>query len=171
MILFGLAGLPSLPLPFFSYGFSKMDFLEKYSYTAAGSGGSGGSSGSGSLGERGAHGAEAPSSFAGAKNALCLFLCQGVHFSVLAVRFLATSGTSKLARLPDFSLFFLLHHRQLHPAANSEVVGLKSNWSAGGACGVGCVLYGLLCHPRFADSDSTSDSTSSRSACTGPIGS
>ena len=40
MILFGLAGLPSLPLPFFSYGFSKMDFLEKYSYTAAGSGGS-----------------------------------------------------------------------------------------------------------------------------------
>ena len=98
----------------------------------------------------------------------CAILCQGVHFSVLAVRFLATSGTSKLARLPDFSLFFLLHHRQLHPAANSEVVGLTSNWSAGGACGVGCVLHGLLCHPWFADSDSTS---SSRSACTGPIGS
>eukprot|EP00434_Breviolum_minutum_P030827 symbB.v1.2.027259.t1/scaffold2785.1/size70456/2 len=32
MILFGLAGLPSLPLPMFSYAFSKMDFLENYSY-------------------------------------------------------------------------------------------------------------------------------------------
>ncbi|CAK9054524.1 Protein FAM3B [Durusdinium trenchii] len=32
MILFGLAGLPSLPLPYFSYMFSKMDFLENYSY-------------------------------------------------------------------------------------------------------------------------------------------
>ena len=36
MILFGLAGLPSLPLPMFSYVFSKMDFLENYSYCAAG---------------------------------------------------------------------------------------------------------------------------------------
>jgi hypothetical protein len=36
MILFGLAGLPSLPLPMFSYAFSKMDFLESYSYCAAG---------------------------------------------------------------------------------------------------------------------------------------
>jgi len=32
MILFGLAGLPSLPLPLFSYAFSKLDFLENYSY-------------------------------------------------------------------------------------------------------------------------------------------
>ncbi|CAJ1392982.1 unnamed protein product [Effrenium voratum] len=32
MILFGLAGLPSLPLPFFSYAFSQFDFLENYSY-------------------------------------------------------------------------------------------------------------------------------------------
>lgn len=105
-----------------------------------------GSGGSGSLGKgRSAHGVEAR--MQGEKNALF----QGVHISVLAVRFLATSGTSKLARLPDFSLFFLLHHRQLHPAANSEVVGLTSNWSTGGARGAGCVLHGLLCRPRFAD--------------------
>eukprot|EP00930_Biecheleria_cincta_P038729 TRINITY_DN2660_c0_g1_i5.p1 TRINITY_DN2660_c0_g1~~TRINITY_DN2660_c0_g1_i5.p1 ORF type:complete len:1880 (-),score=330.91 TRINITY_DN2660_c0_g1_i5:467-5422(-) len=32
MVLFGLAGLPSLPLPLFSLIFSKFDFLEKYSY-------------------------------------------------------------------------------------------------------------------------------------------
>jgi len=32
MVLFGLAGLPSLPLPVFSYAFSKLDFLENYSY-------------------------------------------------------------------------------------------------------------------------------------------
>mmetsp|Transcript_120371 Transcript_120371/g.286015 ORF Transcript_120371/g.286015 Transcript_120371/m.286015 type:complete len:1363 (-) Transcript_120371:278-4366(-) len=32
MILFGLAGLPSLPLPLFSYAFSKLEFLENYSY-------------------------------------------------------------------------------------------------------------------------------------------
>ncbi|CAL1139698.1 unnamed protein product, partial [Cladocopium goreaui] len=32
MILFGLAGLPSLPFPLFSYAFSMMDFLENYSY-------------------------------------------------------------------------------------------------------------------------------------------
>ena len=32
MVLFGLAGLPSLPLPLFSYAFSKLDFLENYSY-------------------------------------------------------------------------------------------------------------------------------------------
>eukprot|EP00438_Fugacium_kawagutii_P034151 Skav228530 [mRNA] locus=scaffold796:328991:351330:+ [translate_table: standard] len=35
MILFGLAGFPSLPLPIFSHIFSKMDFLENYSYAAA----------------------------------------------------------------------------------------------------------------------------------------
>ena len=34
MILFGLAGLPSLPFPLFSYAFSMMDFLENYSYAA-----------------------------------------------------------------------------------------------------------------------------------------
>eukprot|EP00931_Biecheleriopsis_adriatica_P042206 TRINITY_DN2405_c0_g1_i2.p1 TRINITY_DN2405_c0_g1~~TRINITY_DN2405_c0_g1_i2.p1 ORF type:complete len:1595 (+),score=335.47 TRINITY_DN2405_c0_g1_i2:126-4787(+) len=32
MVLFGLAGLPSLPLPLFSYAFSQLDFLENYSY-------------------------------------------------------------------------------------------------------------------------------------------
>eukprot|EP00931_Biecheleriopsis_adriatica_P097680 TRINITY_DN714_c0_g1_i4.p1 TRINITY_DN714_c0_g1~~TRINITY_DN714_c0_g1_i4.p1 ORF type:complete len:1084 (-),score=198.45 TRINITY_DN714_c0_g1_i4:118-3369(-) len=32
MVLFGLAGLPSLPLPLFSLAFSKFDFLENYSF-------------------------------------------------------------------------------------------------------------------------------------------
>jgi len=32
MILFGLAGLPSLPLPIMSYAFSQLDFLENYSF-------------------------------------------------------------------------------------------------------------------------------------------
>ena len=82
MILFGLAGLPSLPLPFFSYGFSKMDFLEKYSYTAAGFAGSGGSSGSGSLGERGeVPMVQKPGEHAGAKNALCHIVPRCTFFS------------------------------------------------------------------------------------------